>query len=418
MRSSRTRWSRGRGRPRDQLASGWGYYLGDAAIANQLCFGPPQGQRVTFVHPDDWLGPQRTWGPVDALREVARRYATTYGPVSRPPVSGVVQLAELHAGRRARALGRHSRCPSPNRSSHGPSVRLLPEYDVYVMGFREREHLVPEAVREQVAAHGKGRYEGPAGVPFLLVDGVCAGFWSRTKRAKRIELHVEPARRLTRAERSGVTAEAERIGAFLGLEPVLTVAADGSSVPSETTMTTQVVPAGRRRIRQASIRGPRGAARVDRAWTRSQGRRLVRRERARGAVAPRGGAAAICSFEGEPEFAQLGINISVLEPGEAMAMYHWEADQEDFLVLAGEALLIVEGEERPLRQWDFVHCPPETKHVIVGAGTGPCLVLAIGARDLSATARTGAATRSTRPRSGTVPASSRRRPTRPRPTRA
>jgi uncharacterized cupin superfamily protein len=66
-----------------------------------------------------------------------------------------------------------------------------------------------------------------------------------------------------------------------------------------------------------------------------------------------------------------------------MAMYHWEADQEDFLVLAGQALLIVEGAERPLRQWDFVHCPAETKHVIVGAGDGPCLVLAIGARDRS-----------------------------------
>ena len=64
-------------------------------------------------------------------------------------------------------------------------------------------------------------------------------------------------------------------------------------------------------------------------------------------------------------------------------MYHWEADQEDFLVLSGEALLIVEGEERPLRQWDFVHCPPETKHVIVGAGDTSCLVLAVGARDRS-----------------------------------
>ena len=66
-----------------------------------------------------------------------------------------------------------------------------------------------------------------------------------------------------------------------------------------------------------------------------------------------------------------------------MAMYHWEADQEDFLVVAGEALLIVEGEERPLRQWDFVHCPAGTKHVIVGAGAATCLVLAAGARDLS-----------------------------------
>ena len=68
-------------------------------------------------------------------------------------------------------------------------------------------------------------------------------------------------------------------------------------------------------------------------------------------------------------------------PGEPMAMYHWETDQEDFLVLAGEALLIVEGEERPLRQWDFVHCPPGTRHVIVGAGDGPCVVFVVGALD-------------------------------------
>jgi uncharacterized cupin superfamily protein len=63
-----------------------------------------------------------------------------------------------------------------------------------------------------------------------------------------------------------------------------------------------------------------------------------------------------------------------------MAMYHWEADQEGFLVVTGEAVLIVEGEERQLRAWDFVHCPPNTKHVIIGAGSGPCLVIAVGAR--------------------------------------
>ena len=88
-------------------------------------------------------------------------------------------------------------------------------------------------------------------------------------------------------------------------------------------------------------------------------------------------------FEGALDFRQLGINLSLLGPGEPMAMYHWEADQEDFLVLAGEALLIIEGEERPLRQWDFVHCPAETKHTILGAGDGPCVVLAVGARDRS-----------------------------------
>jgi uncharacterized cupin superfamily protein len=93
------------------------------------------------------------------------------------------------------------------------------------------------------------------------------------------------------------------------------------------------------------------------------------------------GRSAICDFEGTTDFEQLGINVSVLEPGQSLGMYHWEADQEDFLVLAGEALLIVEGEERPLRQWDFVHCPAETKHIVVGTGRGPSVVLAVGARD-------------------------------------
>jgi uncharacterized cupin superfamily protein len=96
------------------------------------------------------------------------------------------------------------------------------------------------------------------------------------------------------------------------------------------------------------------------------------------------GRSAVCVFEGEgdgeAEFDQLGINVSVLEPGQFMAMYHWEVDQEDFLVLSGEATLIVEGEERPLRAWDFVHCPSRTKHTIVGAGSGPCVVIAVGAR--------------------------------------
>jgi uncharacterized cupin superfamily protein len=85
--------------------------------------------------------------------------------------------------------------------------------------------------------------------------------------------------------------------------------------------------------------------------------------------------------EDEKYFPQVGVNLYVLGSREPIGMYHWEADAEDFLVLAGEALLIVEGEERPLRQWDFVHCPPETKHIVVGAGDGPCVVLAVGARE-------------------------------------
>jgi hypothetical protein len=208
--------------PRELLASGWGYYLGDAASAGVLCFGPPQGQKVTFVHPSDWVGPLRVWDPQEAVREVARRYAEAYGPVTHRQFREWFTSKHLTA-HAAEQLFEELELPEPEPvPPAGRSVRLLPEYDVYVMGFREREHLVPPEVREQVAAHGKGRYEGPAGTPFLLVDGICAGIWSRRKRAKRIELAVAPARKLSRDERVGVEAEAERIGAFLGLEPVLT----------------------------------------------------------------------------------------------------------------------------------------------------------------------------------------------------
>ena len=89
-------------------------------------------------------------------------------------------------------------------------------------------------------------------------------------------------------------------------------------------------------------------------------------------------------FEAETYFAMLGMSIQVLSPGEPNAMYHWETEQEDFLALQGEALLIVEGQERPVRQWDFVHCPPETRHVFVGAGDGPCVILATSSRQFQA----------------------------------
>lgn len=97
-------------------------------------------------------------------------------------------------------------------------------------------------------------------------------------------------------------------------------------------------------------------------------------------------------FEANTYFPQLGVNLVVLEPGQPNAMYHWETEQEDFLVLYGEALLIVEGQERPLRQWDFVHCPPETGHVFVGAGDGPCAILAMSSREFQASGPWGAYT--------------------------
>jgi DNA glycosylase AlkZ-like len=202
-----------------RLRSGFAFFTSD------LCQGPPQGNKITLARPDEWI---EGWSEVDeheALRYVIKRFLSAYGP-SRPAdfhewfradVSfDGVELEEVDVeGHRAFVLAGDTDFPEPEKSA-----RLLPEYDVYVMGFRERDHLVPERVREQVAADGRGRYEGPAGVRFLLVDGVTAGLWKRKKTAKRLEVHVTPVRRLSRA---ALEREVERYATFLGVEPSLTV---------------------------------------------------------------------------------------------------------------------------------------------------------------------------------------------------
>ncbi len=101
-------------------------------------------------------------------------------------------------------------------------------------------------------------------------------------------------------------------------------------------------------------------------------------------TAPSGNSA--CFFENrEAEFEQLGINVRVLVPGKPNGRYHSESIQEDFLVLAGECVLLVEEEERRLKAWDFVHCPPGTNHIFVGAGDSPCVILMVGNREPGAT---------------------------------
>jgi uncharacterized cupin superfamily protein len=79
-------------------------------------------------------------------------------------------------------------------------------------------------------------------------------------------------------------------------------------------------------------------------------------------------------------FDQVGYTISIVQPGQPSGLYHAESSQEGFLVLAGECLALIDGEERRLRQWDFVHCAPGTAHCFVGAGEGPCVIFMTGAR--------------------------------------
>jgi hypothetical protein len=216
-----------------RLLSGFAFFGGAV-----LCQGPPQGSKITLARPDQWV---ERWEEVDeeeGLREVCRSYLRTYGPATPKEFREWFTSRQFKpAGARALFDSIANELEVVDVEGHDAfvlvgdtdfppsevSVRLLPEYDVYVMGFRERDQLVPAEVRDQVGAHGRGKYEGPAGVRFLMIDGIAAGLWERKKRGKRIELQVTPSRKLTRAERSGIDAEAERIGAFVGLEPVLTV---------------------------------------------------------------------------------------------------------------------------------------------------------------------------------------------------
>jgi uncharacterized cupin superfamily protein len=85
-------------------------------------------------------------------------------------------------------------------------------------------------------------------------------------------------------------------------------------------------------------------------------------------------------YEAETFFPMLGMALRVARAGEVTTTYHWETEQEDFLVLTGECIAIIEGEERQLRQWDFIHCPPGTKHAFVGVGDEPCVLLCASSR--------------------------------------
>jgi uncharacterized cupin superfamily protein len=89
---------------------------------------------------------------------------------------------------------------------------------------------------------------------------------------------------------------------------------------------------------------------------------------------------ATTSFEGEHELAEYGVNIHVLWPGQPNGLYHRESVQEDFLVVSGGCHVLIEGEERRLRAWDFVDCPAGTDHIFVGAGDRPCVIVMAGSR--------------------------------------
>lgn len=199
-----------------RLRSAWGVGLKEAAWAGELVFGPSRGATTTFVRPPPAPAPGE-----DALRWALRRFLEAYGPARHgdfatwlgiPAARAKQAFADASdelepvevAGRRAFALGGAEWEPAP------PSVRLLPQYDCYLMGSRfGREQVLPEPAKQRALAHGRGPYEGAVAIPAVLLDGVVAGFWRRDRRAITVEL-------LRPVPRSAIRAEAGRIRAFLG----------------------------------------------------------------------------------------------------------------------------------------------------------------------------------------------------------
>lgn len=217
-----------------RLSSTWGELLRPAAYLGFLCFGPNAGSKVTFVRPYDWLGHQQSVDSRTALPDAVRRYFGAYGPATRSdlgrwfgaPPKRARQLFDLVSdeltpvrieGTRAWVLAPDNdpaSWPSPDVFRGAPSVRLLGQYEAYVLGCGPKEQVLPDWARQRVFSVGRGRYEGAAANQILLVDGLVAGMWERSQARTGIEVLVECLTYLTGPQQRALASEAERLAAF------------------------------------------------------------------------------------------------------------------------------------------------------------------------------------------------------------
>jgi hypothetical protein len=213
-------------RVRAALKSGWGGMLKPAARNGLLCFGPSRGQNVTFVRPEEWLGSWRKVDPEDALVGAARRYVHTYGPSTKEdfarwwgnwPGVGVAAWKGLESelatvtveGYKAQMLASDLKnLPTPSTDL---SVQLLPNFDPYLMGHSNRDHLFDPTHRSKVS-----RVAGWIS-PVVLADGRVLGTWSHVGAGKTLRITVEPFKSLPVKVKSEVRARAESIAKALDL---------------------------------------------------------------------------------------------------------------------------------------------------------------------------------------------------------
>ena len=211
-------------RARRWVEHSWGGIVRRPCFQGRVCFGPPQGREVTFARTDHWLAAKRDLLPEDARAMLLRRYLQSYGPASpkdflawsgmaakevRAVWAGCPGLSEVSVeGRRAWVL--REDLDGLARATTMLSVRLLPSFDAYLLGHRDKSHLVD-------AAHYKRVYRKAGWLsPVVLVDGKVAGLWTHATKGGNGIVTIEPFRSLSRTEREGIAAEVEDLGRFLG----------------------------------------------------------------------------------------------------------------------------------------------------------------------------------------------------------
>jgi hypothetical protein len=210
----------------------WQNALGAAANAGLLCFGPAQGNKVTFVRADQWLGGWEEMDGATALQEVFRRYLSAYGPATsrdfaqwfgmqpgvaaRLPRELANELEEVEVeGQRAWLLASESAESWPETDDE---ARLLPHFDCYAIGCHPRDRLVPSEWRARGLAQGSIGH-----LPLVVIGGIVAGVWSQKRRGQRVEVQVETSHALNARQRHGLEAAAIRIGEITQAEATLTL---------------------------------------------------------------------------------------------------------------------------------------------------------------------------------------------------
>ncbi|GAA0365526.1 hypothetical protein GCM10009530_14130 [Microbispora corallina] len=213
------------------------FFVVAAAYAGVLAYGPARGSKATFMLPQTTTSPWFGIPEEEAATELTRRYFATYGPATHADLARWLGIKSAEAGElianlkgELQAVGVEDReawlpynAEEPSAHDRTHCIRLLPQYDSYILGAGPLERIVPPEAKEFIRRHKGGRYEGAAGVQVLLVDGLFAGVWERRQTSKGLDVTVKPLHVLTFIQQNTLEDEATRVAHFYGSQAVLKV---------------------------------------------------------------------------------------------------------------------------------------------------------------------------------------------------